>query len=177
MILSHAVSRLASADQGLMLRLHGWRPPRWLRYCAIAATRCGDGWLWVLLGGLLFTNDTGTSRAALLAAGLSVSAGILLFTALKRAIRRPRPCAFTPHRWSPVRPPDEFSFPSGHSITAFAVAISLGLFHPSGMPALLFCAASIAASRVLLGVHYLSDVLAGAVIGTALAYVAVALVS
>ena len=50
MILSQAVSLLASADHGLMLRLHASRPPRWLRYWAIAATRCGDGWLWVLLG-------------------------------------------------------------------------------------------------------------------------------
>jgi undecaprenyl-diphosphatase len=70
-------------------------------------------------------------------------------------------------------PPDRFSFPSGHTITAFAVALSLAAFYPGMLPGLLFCAASIALSRILLGMHFLSDVLAGALIGSVLAYGAV----
>jgi undecaprenyl-diphosphatase len=66
-------------------------------------------------------------------------------------------------------PPDQFSFPSGHTITAFAVAISLGAFYPALALGLVFCAVSVAVSRILLGMHFLSDVLAGAVIGSALA--------
>jgi undecaprenyl-diphosphatase len=67
-------------------------------------------------------------------------------------------------------PPDRFSFPSGHTITAFAVALSLAGFYPSLLVGLLFCASSIAVSRILLGMHFLSDVLAGALIGSGLAY-------
>jgi undecaprenyl-diphosphatase len=55
-------------------------------------------------------------------------------------------------------------------MTAFAVAIPLLLFYPTLAIGLLFCAISIAASRILLGMHFLSDVLAGALIGTGLGY-------
>ena len=49
------------------------------------------------------------------------------------------------------------------------MAISLGWFYPALALGLVFCALSVAASRILLGMHFLSDVFAGAVIGSALA--------
>jgi undecaprenyl-diphosphatase len=56
------------------------------------------------------------------------------------------------------------------------MAISLSVFYPMMTPGLLFCAASVAASRVLLGMHFLTDVLAGAAIGSGLGYAAAVLV-
>ncbi len=53
------------------------------------------------------------------------------------------------------------------------MALSLSLFYPSLAIGLLFCAVSVAASRILLGMHFLSDVLAGAAIGSGLAWAAV----
>ena len=50
------------------------------------------------------------------------------------------------------------------------MALSLGAFYPGLLAGLLFCAASIALSRILLGMHFLSDVVAGALIGSGLAY-------
>ena len=55
-------------------------------------------------------------------------------------------------------------------MTAFAVAIPLSLFYPTLTIGLAFCALSIAVSRILLGMHFLSDVVAGALIGTGLGY-------
>jgi undecaprenyl-diphosphatase len=104
--------------------------------------------------------------AAAVAAGL----GIAFFLRLKKATGRKRPCAFEPHCWATLLPPDQFSFPSGHTITAFAVSVSLSRFYPDLAMGLLFCAISIAVSRILLGMHFLSDVIAGAAIGTILAY-------
>ena len=52
------------------------------------------------------------------------------------------------------------------AITAFAITFSLGLYYPALLAGLIFCALSVAASRVILGLHYLSDVLIGIVIGT-----------
>jgi undecaprenyl-diphosphatase len=75
-----------------------------------------------------------------------------------------------PHCWATLLPPDQFSFPSGHTITAFSVAISLSVFYPPLTIGLLFCAVSVALSRILLGMHFLSDVLAGAAIGSVLGY-------
>jgi len=82
---------------------------------------------------------------------------------------RRRPCAIEPHCWSTLLPPDQFSFPSGHTITAFAVAVSLSIFYPGLSVGLLFCASSVAISRIMLGMHFLTDVLVGALLGSALA--------
>ena len=57
-------------------------------------------------------------------------------------------------------------------MTAFAVAVPLALFYPALAIGLFFCALSIAMSRILLGMHFLSDVVAGALIGTGLGYLA-----
>lgn len=95
--------------------------------------------------------------------------------AVKKFSGRRRPFEVEPHCWATLLPPDQFSFPSGHTITAFAVAVSFSEFYPALMPALLFCALSIAASRILLGMHFLSDVVVGALIGTGLAFASAAI--
>ena len=170
-----AVAWLDTRDHRVMLRLNHWRPPRWMRLWMIAATRGGDGWLWYAMG-LTVALFGGEDRfRALGAAVLAVGVGIALFLKLKRAIGRRRPCALEPHCWATLLPPDQFSFPSGHTITAFAVALSLGSYYPSMLPGLLFCAASVAASRILLGMHFLTDVLAGATLGAALGEVCASL--
>jgi len=138
----------------------------------VYATRGGDGWLWCLLGVVVLLFGGPGAAAAVAAAGVATAAGTGLFMAVKRAARRRRPCAIEPHCWATLLPPDRFSFPSGHSITAFAVVLPLGLFFPTLMGPLLFCAVSVALSRILLGMHFLSDVVAGSAIGTMLGYAA-----
>jgi undecaprenyl-diphosphatase len=113
----------------------------------------------------------GRSRyAAAGSSALAAAIGIVLFLGLKRAANRRRPCAIEPHCWARLLPPDQFSFPSGHTITAFAVVVPLVISYPSLTVGLLFCAVSIAVSRILLGMHFLSDVVAGAIIGASLGY-------
>jgi undecaprenyl-diphosphatase len=109
---------------------------------------------------------------ALAAAMVAVSIGIAVFLVMKRACGRKRPCALEPHCWATLLPPDQFSFPSGHTITAFAMAVSLGMFYPALLVGLFFCAASVALSRILLGMHFLSDVVVGGIIGGLLGYAA-----
>jgi undecaprenyl-diphosphatase len=162
-------------DHCLMRRVNRWRAPLWLRLWMVAATRGGDGWLWYA-SGILVALFGGAERVpALLAAALAVSVGIALFLVLKRSFGRQRPCALEPHCWATLLPPDQFSFPSGHTITAFAMAISLGVSYPALLPGLLFCAASVAISRIVLGMHFLSDVIAGALLGATLGYASAAL--
>lgn len=163
---------ITAGDHGLMRRVHDWEPPRWFRWWMVGATRAGDGWLWYAAGAVVLLFGGPRRWAAAGAAGLGAGAGILLFASLKRLTGRPRPCALAPHAWSTLLPPDRFSFPSGHSITAFAVAVSLGLAYPAAAPVLLFCAASVAASRIFLGMHFLSDVVAGSALGAVLGYAA-----
>jgi undecaprenyl-diphosphatase len=155
-----------------MWRVQRWRPPKWVRLWMVCATRGGDGWLWGLLGLAVLLIGGMEALPAVAAAGSATVAGIALFVWLKRKFRRRRPCAIQPHAWANLLPPDKFSFPSGHTITAFAVALPLGMYNPALMGLLLFCAFSVAVSRVVLGMHFLSDVLAGSALGSALGYAA-----
>ncbi len=143
-------------DHRVMRRMNRWRAPRWIRYWMIAATRMGDGWLWYGLGIMLLLYGGPQRFSAIGAAGAAAIGGIFVFIVLKRLSRRPRPCQL------------KFSFPSGHTMTAFSIALVISYFYPSLEGTLFFLAFSIAVSRVVLGMHFLSDVLAGIVLGVAL---------
>jgi len=164
---------IAHSDHTLMRRINRWPAPRWIRLWMLCATRGGDGWLWYGMGAVILLFGGEARFAAVAAAALAAGAGVALFLRLKKLTGRKRPCAIEPHIWATLLPPDQFSFPSGHTITAFAVAVTLSQFYPTLAIGLLFCAVSVAASRILLGMHFLSDVLAGAVIGTTLAFASV----
>ncbi len=160
---------IATGDHKLMRKVNKWPAPRWIRLGSIAATRAGDGWLWYLVGLLVLLLGGDQRLTAVAAAGSAAVVGIGLFVSLKKVSGRKRPCEIEPHVWAHLLPPDRFSFPSGHTITAFAVAITIGMFYSLFLVPLLFCALVIATSRILLGMHFLSDVLVGAMLGTGLA--------
>jgi undecaprenyl-diphosphatase len=174
---SDLVRVLQSGERTVMLRVNRWPAPRWLRVWMVCATRGGDGWLWYTLGALVAVFGGAARFLALASAALAVAAGITLFLYLKKKIGRKRPCAIEPVCWHKLIPPDQFSFPSGHTITAFAVAASLTHFYPELTVPVWICAGSVAISRVLLGMHYISDVIAGAIVGSTLARASVWLVT
>jgi undecaprenyl-diphosphatase len=162
-------------DHRIMRKVHRWSAPQWIRLWMICATRCGDGWLWYGMA-ILVLLFGGPERYMAVGASLSAaSVGIVFFLWAKRATGRRRPCSIEPHCWSTLLPPDQFSFPSGHTITAFAIMTPLLHFYPGSAPALGFVAFSIASSRVVLGMHFLSDVVAGAAAGSLLGYAALCL--
>jgi undecaprenyl-diphosphatase len=162
---------IATRDLKLMRKVNKWPAPRWIRRLAIAATRAGDGWLWYLTGLSILLVGGAERLTAVASAGSAALVGVGIFTSLKKLSGRKRPCEIEPHCWATLLPPDQFSFPSGHTITAFAVAIAFGEFYPALLPALLVCALVIATSRILLGMHFLSDVVVGALLGAGLALI------
>ncbi|MBV8819383.1 MAG: phosphatase PAP2 family protein [Acidobacteriaceae bacterium] len=163
---------ITKGDHRVMHRANNWLAPKWVRLWALAATRAGDGWLWYAIGfGILLFG--GPERfAALGAGGLAAILSILSFMCLKRLTGRKRPCSIEPHCWATLLPPDQFSFPSGHTMTAFAISVAICLHYPPLTAGMLFGAFSIAMSRILLGMHFLSDVIAGLLIGCGLGYLA-----
>jgi undecaprenyl-diphosphatase len=157
---------ITAGDRRVMRRVNQWAAPHWIRQWTVAASRAGDGWLWIALS-LILLLFGGNRRFEAVASGyISVGAGLVTFLLVKRVAGRERPCSIETHCWAKLLPPDRFSFPSGHTITAFAAAVPTGLYYPVLFPGLIFCALSIASSRILLGLHYLSDVLAGMLIGS-----------
>jgi membrane-associated phospholipid phosphatase len=107
-------------------------------------------------------------RTGFLFAAIAVPS--LFATIIKRVIGRARPFVggqadpFLYGRW--VWRPEYASMPSGHATTAFAAAIAVGLLWPRLRPVMLIYALIIAVSRVVLDAHYLSDVIAGAFVGS-----------
>src|SRR5712691_3505540 len=135
--------------------------PPWIRGWMVIASRGGDGWIWVLVGVVLTLNGKSDAlKAGILAATL----GVILFLTLKAACRRTRPKESKD--WSKLFSPDRFSFPSGHTTTAFAVVMAVDATWPESAWWTVPLAVSVAVSRVLLGSHYLTDVLAGVGLGT-----------
>jgi undecaprenyl-diphosphatase len=165
----HRNARWSASDSGWCLRANRLCARRTLRLYFAAMSRLGDGLFWyalmvvmVLLDGL----DGLKASAHLAATGMFA---LLLYKALKRWTRRPRPFASDIRMRAWVAPLDEFSFPSGHTLHAVAFTL-VALAHYRMLAWLLIpFTASVAVSRVVLGLHYPSDVLAATAIGSALA--------
>jgi len=133
-----------------------------------AISRLGNGMFWYALMLVLVALD---GRRGLLAAAHMAATGLaalLLYRLLKRHTRRPRPFRACPGVIAHVPPLDEFSFPSGHTLQAMGFTVVALAWYPLLAPLLLTFTALVAASRVILGLHYPSDVLAAIGIGGAL---------
>ena len=141
-----------------------------------AASRLGDGVFWYALMSVLAVvgGAEGLAAATHMALTGLVVAG--LYRAMKGVIRRPRPFRRHAGIVARVRPLDEFSFPSGHTLHAVTFSLVAIAWFPFLAWILLPFTLLVAASRVILGVHYPSDVLAACAIGAAIAGISLSLV-
>lgn len=145
-----------------------------LRLFAIAS-RLGDGAFWYLLMAAMVLVDGRDGLAASLHLAITGVIALTLYKALKRWTRRPRPFASDMRIRAWVAPLDEFSFPSGHTLHAVAFSLVAVSHYPLLAWLLVPFTACVAVSRVVLGLHYPSDVLAATAIGAALAGASLAL--
>jgi undecaprenyl-diphosphatase len=132
-------------------------------------SRLGDGVFWYVLMTTILVIKGSDGLVPVLHMGLAGLSGTLLYKWLKGKTLRPRPYEVRQDIWLTGTPLDKFSFPSGHTLHAVvfsAVAIS---YYPQLSVVLLPFTLMIGLSRVVLGLHYPSDVLAGALIGVTLA--------
>ena len=126
-------------------------------------SRVGDGIAWyAVMAGLPFTQAGWKVSAYMLALG---GVNLVFYKALKLRTARPRPFVDCPDIKACARCLDEHSFPSGHTMHAVAFSMLLSHFYPAMEPVLWGFTSLVALSRVVLGLHYPSDVLAGAGIG------------
>lgn len=155
-------------DRRMCVAANRWGARRAVGLFFGAISRLGDGIFWyaLMLALAVFDGRHGLAVAAHMAAtGLTA---LLLYRLLKRWTRRPRPYRACPGVIAHVPPLDEFSFPSGHTLQAVSFTIVALAWYPLLAPLLLGFTALVAASRVILGLHYPSDVLAAIAIGSGL---------
>ena len=143
-----------------------------LRALLALASRLADGPLWAALIFVLpLVDPVRGAQCAWLVLALG-TVNLLLYWCLKRGTQRQRPFEQCLDIRACMRVPDPFSFPSGHTLHAVAFAVLLGVFYPAWAPLLALFALLVGISRVVLGLHYPSDVLAGAAIGIVTAQLA-----
>ncbi|HXY76678.1 MAG TPA: phosphatase PAP2 family protein [Steroidobacteraceae bacterium] len=163
------MARIDAAEYGLCRRLHRGASRSIPRRVFQIASRLGDGIAWyVLILALPLVYGAAAVKPAVVMA-LTGLLGVAIYAFLKRLFVRERP--FITHAAiDPLAAPlDRYSFPSGHTLHAVSFAWQASAHFPELAWVLMPLAALIAASRVVLGLHYPSDVLAGAAIGAALA--------
>jgi undecaprenyl-diphosphatase len=141
-----------------------------------AVSRLGDGIAWYLLLAVLPLVQGAGAIAGSVHMGLTALAGVAVYRFLKARLLRERP--FASHRGVRMftAPLDRYSFPSGHTLHAVCFSVMLATYQPQLLWLVVPFAASVAASRVVLGLHYPSDVLAGGLIGWLLAELSLTLV-
>jgi len=162
---AYSLDRVAIWDQRWCTRFN--RMSRWavIRWSLRAASRLGDGLFWYLLMLVLlvrFGRDALPAVLHMIGVGLVCT---LLYKWLKTQTSRLRPYERHAEIVLAAAPIDRFSFPSGHMLHATAFALVAVSYYPSLVWLVLPFALLVALSRVVLGLHYPSDVLAGAALG------------
>jgi undecaprenyl-diphosphatase len=161
-------ARVDAAEYRLCRRLnHGAAFPLPRRIFQIAS-RLGDGIIWyVLIFALPVLHGREALRPAAVMA-LTGALGVIVYKVLKRACVRERPFITHAAIDPAMAPLDRYSFPSGHTLHAVCFTLQATVHFPPLGVVLIPLALTIAGSRVVLGLHYPTDVLAGAVLGVSL---------
>ncbi len=161
---------LLSGDARLCLRVNRWGARRTIARFFGIISRLGDGVFWyVLMVGIAIFGGGAKGVIAALHMALTGLLAAALYRGLKRWTRRPRPFRAHQEIIAHALPLDEFSFPSGHTLHAVTFTLVALAYFPLLAPLLIPFTLLVAASRVILGLHYPSDVLAATVIGCTLA--------
>jgi len=161
-------SRHLAADRFLCLHANGWCARSGVLRVFATVSRAGDGVAWYLLMAAMVLVDGIDGLRASTHMAATGAVALLLYKMLKRWTRRPRPYAADVRIRAWIAPLDEFSFPSGHTLHAVSFTIVALAWYPQLAWLLLPFTAMIALSRVVLGLHWPSDVLAAIVIGAVL---------
>ena len=129
-------------------------------------SRSADGYYYPLIPLFLFFIDPYMALSFLIKAVVAFSIELPLYKIIKRCVKRNRPYEAQKGIKNRIMPSDRFSLPSGHTAAAWVIAILLGLHVPFLIIPLFVWAALVGVSRVYLGVHYPTDILAGFFLGT-----------
>lgn len=160
---------LLEMDARLSDQLRVAEKPGFLRSIAVFFAHSGDSWFWWAALILLWFISTPNWKQWEVVEFVGIGGLAVIVMAIKFLVRRQRPEG----EWGGIyRNTDPHSFPSGHAARSFMIAVVASAFGPPWLIVLLWVwAPLVALARVAMGVHYVSDVVAGAVLGVIVALI------
>jgi undecaprenyl-diphosphatase len=157
------ITRLQALDEEVTLKLRIAEKPGLLRTIAGILAHSGDSWLWIVGLGILYFFSTDTWKRVVLEDLISILVLAVIVMIIKFTVRRKRPEG----QWGQIyRRTDPHSFPSGHAARASLIAVlAVGLGPEWFGLLMLVWAPLVILARVAMGLHYVSDVIAGMILG------------
>ena len=163
------IGRMYQLDRFLCITVNHTSQYRLVRNFFRLVSRLGDGLFWyILMAGILAFNGA-SGLAPVIHMALAGLCGTLLYKWLKGKTLRPRPYEIHQDIWLTGKPLDKFSFPSGHTLHAVVFSLVAISYYPQIAIIVVPFTILIGLSRIVLGLHYPSDVIAGAAIGAVIA--------
>lgn len=158
--------RLEQWDQASFCRLFSHSSSKLALQASFWLSKTADGPCYLLLALMLVLLETEHATAFSVLLLCSFALELPLYLLLKNSIKRARPAdVLTAFIHAHIIPSDRFSLPSGHTAGAFVLVSAIALYYPLWLPLALSWALAIGLSRIMLGVHFPLDVIAGAVLG------------
>ncbi|MBV8518354.1 MAG: phosphatase PAP2 family protein [Acidobacteria bacterium] len=162
--------QLDRAEVEVVLRVSAAARALRVTWLACAVTRLGNGALYPVLALLLIaTRRVESPERFLVVTSANLVVTFTIYPLLKYALARTRPCDYEPELARHAKPLDHYSCPSGHTMTAVAFGVTVMFAWPDGASLAIPLCVVMGWSRVALGHHYPTDVLAGGAIGAAVA--------
>ena len=173
--MSAVMKSLDSLEIGVCLRINQLSRQEFIRRFFAVVSKLGDMYFWIAMGIALLVQHGTAAIPTVLHLTVTAGIGIAIYKVLKQKLVRERPFITNGEIFCATAPLDRYSFPSGHTLHAVSFSIMLAAVEPALTVITLPFTILVALSRVVLGLHYPSDVFVGAAIGAALAAASVAL--
>lgn len=169
--MSRFVSTVSNWDVVFLTRIAGLDGRRFISWIMPWISHTGNGYYYPLIPLFLYLFNDRIALHFFLAAMIAFSLELPLYKLVKNSIRRDRPYEVILGVNRRISPSDRFSFPSGHTAAAAIIALLISHFLPVLSVPCFMWASLVGLSRIYLGVHYPTDVLAGMVLGLASGWV------
>lgn len=163
------LARIQKYDLRLFAKIFRQGERRTVIPLARAVSRSADGYLHLLIPLLLWALHSPALQSLLTTLALALALERTLYWSLKNSLKRLRPQDSLPGFRALIKAADQFSFPSGHTSAAFLLATVLVIVFGGPVMAMYLWASAVGLSRILLGVHFPGDTLAGAAMGSSIA--------